>query len=57
MKIQKYKETFVESIDSFGHKLEFSFNGRAGTYKTKLGGFLTILLNILIFQQAFYRLK
>lgn len=57
MKKHKHTESWVESMDSFGHNLEFSFNGRTGTYKTKLGGFITILLNLLILQQAYYRLR
>ncbi len=39
---------FLESVDSFGHAIEFTLNEREGTYKTKLGGFVTILLNSLI---------
>ena len=39
----------LKSLDSFGHAIEFSFNKREGKYKTKIGGFLTILLNAMIF--------
>ena len=46
---------FLESVDSFGHAIEFTLNEREGTYKTKLGGFVTILLNSLILQQTILR--
>jgi hypothetical protein len=44
-------------VDSFGHAIEFSFNKREGKYKTKIGGFLTIVLNCLILQQTYLRLN
>jgi hypothetical protein len=44
----KYEESLLESIDAFGHVIEFSLKGRDGNYKTKVGGFVTMLLNCLI---------
>ena len=36
---------FIIDIDAFGHSYEWSFNERQGKYKTRVGGFLTIIIN------------
>jgi hypothetical protein len=44
----KHEESLLESIDAFGYALEFSLKRRDGNFKTKVGGFVTVLLNCLI---------
>ena len=39
---------FIKSIDLFGHRIKFNFNQKGSTYKTSCGGFLSLVLYIVV---------
>ena len=40
------------SIDEFGYTYEFWFNKKGGSYKTTPGGFMTLIIRILLLWQG-----
>ena len=41
------------NVDQFGHAYEFTYNKKAGQYKTRLGGFFSIaIISLLVYQSV-----
>ena len=38
----------IKENDHFGHKIELNFNKSGTTFKTKLGGSVSLVINILV---------
>ena len=43
----------IIGIDAFGYTYEWSFKEKQGKYKTRLGGFATVIINAFIIQQTY----
>jgi len=49
--------SFFKGHDNYGHQVSFNFNRQGETVNTVLGGFISIIVNILIYGYLFLRLQ
>ena len=54
-KQRKKLSRFIKAQDMFGHQFQLGFNGKGNLQTTLSGGFISVMLNLLIL--AFFILK